>query len=87
MPEAPMHEDREAVFWKYDVWLAGQIRPVKSEPITETVCDLPDRKFWRGIFGTHLCHKHAALGRRKMIGHSPAATIPSFLFYLIPTLT
>ena len=49
MPEAAMHEDREAVFWKHDIWTAGQVRPVKSESIAETVCDLPDGKFRRGV--------------------------------------
>lgn len=49
MPEASVHEDRETVSWKHDVWSAGQIRPVKSETIAKTMCDLPDGKFWRGV--------------------------------------
>jgi hypothetical protein len=33
MPEAPMHADCQAEFWKQYVWSAGQVRLVKSEPI------------------------------------------------------
>jgi hypothetical protein len=42
MPEAPVHEDRRAIFWQDDVWSAGKVAPMQTKPKTKTVQRTPD---------------------------------------------
>jgi hypothetical protein len=39
MPEAAMHEDDGVPFRQHNVWLAGQVFPMKAEPETHPVQD------------------------------------------------
>lgn len=44
MPEASMHEDHRPVSRQDDVGGSGQVAAVQTEPIAETVKDLPNRQ-------------------------------------------
>jgi hypothetical protein len=63
VPEAAVNEDHRASARKHEVGLSGQILPVETEAIAQSVDKPPDDQFRGSVLAFHRAHDRAALGR------------------------
>jgi hypothetical protein len=69
MPETPMHENGEMKSRQDDVWFAGQLGCMQSEPESKFVQDSTNRYLGSRVLATNPAHVPAASVLRKSVSH------------------
>ena len=63
MPETAMDEDRLAQPWEGQIWAAGKIPPMESEPVAKPVRETPDDELRLRILLANTRHSEPHGGR------------------------
>lgn len=61
VPKATMHKDNGVATRQYDIGLSREVRPMQSEPISQSMQELADNKFGGRVLARHPSHQIATL--------------------------
>jgi hypothetical protein len=69
MPEAPVHENADAVAREDDFRIVWKIAAVKPEAVAHGIQQTSDKQFRLGVFAANAAYQAAALLSGKGVGH------------------